>query len=95
MSRLPLVWAVVIPVIPIIGERIVFGSNVIASFLLRHLEFAALPRLLQSDDRQTMMVQSVGDQLSLLVSVDLWIGVALGVALLAGTVWFYRRNNEL
>ena len=95
MSRLPLVWAVVIPVIPIIGERIVFGSNVLASFLLRHLEFAALPRLLQSDDRQTVMVQSVGDQLSLLISADLWIGVVLGVALLAGTVWFYRRNNEL
>jgi ABC-2 type transport system permease protein len=94
VSRLPLVWAIMIPVIPVIGELILFKSNVIGSFLLRHLEFAALPRL-PDEDRHTMAVMTVSDQLSLLLSGDLWLGVGLGAALLAGALWFYRRNNEL
>lgn len=95
VSRLPLVWTVLIPLIPAIGERIIFGSNVISSFILRHLEFAALPRLLESADRQTTSVRSLGDQLSLLASGDLWLGVLLGVLILLAAGYCYRRNNEL
>ena len=61
---------------------------------MRHVEFAALPRTINTDDRQTQMVQSIGDQLSLLTTLDLWLGVIVGIALLAGAVWCHRRNNE-
>ena len=95
VSRLPLVWTVLIPLIPAIGERIVFGSNVISGFVTRHLEFAALPRLLENAERQTSTVRNLGDQLSLLLSTELWLGVFVGSVLLAVAIYCYRRNNEL
>lgn len=93
-NRLPLLWAVLVPLVPIICEGIIFDTSHIGSFIMRHVEFAALPRTINTDDRQTQMVQSIGDQLSLLTTLDLWLGVIVGIALLAGAVWCHRRNNE-
>jgi ABC-2 type transport system permease protein len=94
-TRLPLLWVVLLPAVVVFGERLLLGSGLSGSFITRHLEFAALPRLLQDADAQMPTVQGPADQLALLLSMDLWLGAAVGMLALAAAVWFYQRNNEL
>lgn len=93
-GSMPLLWAVAIPVVSVICERLIFGSDIVLAFLQRHLEFAALPRL-SNGNPQIREVQNVADQLSLLLSPDLWLGIVIGLALLAAAIWCYGRSNEL
>lgn len=92
-ARAPFMWAALAPVAVMFCERILLGTSYVGDFIMRHLEFAALPRM--SDGERMPAVHTLGDQLALLGTWELWVGVMVGIALLAATVWCYRRFNEL
>ncbi|MFV2089146.1 MAG: hypothetical protein ACC642_00670 [Pseudomonadales bacterium] len=94
VPRMPLFWAILIPLIPIATEAILFSSSAILSSIARHLEAAAIPNV-SGDDRIMPVARTVGDQLALLASVDLWLGVLAGAALLYGAVRLRGWKNEI
>jgi len=93
--RVPLLWAVLVPIALVLSERIAFGTRYVGDFLGRHIEMAALPRVWDSDDRYMPAAQTLTDQLALLATWELWLGVLVGITLLAASVWCYRRFNEI
>ena len=54
-----------------------------------------MPDLFGDDERITPVAASVGDQLALLLSADLWLGVGLGLAFLYGAVRMRGIRNEI
>jgi ABC-2 type transport system permease protein len=92
-ARAPFMWAALPPVAVMFCERILLGTSYVGDFVMRHVEFAALPRM--SDGDHVPAVHTLGDQLALLGTGDLWLGVLLGAVLLGATVWCYQRFNEL
>jgi len=92
-ARAPFMWAALPPVAVMFCERILLGTTYVGDFVMRHVEFAALPRV--SDGDLMPAVHTLGDQLALLGNGELWLGMLLGVALLGATVLCYRRFNEL
>jgi hypothetical protein len=68
---------------------------VIATGILKHTEIAALGNYTFDDDRMMPVPTTAAEQLALLLQADLWIGVAIGCALL----WIAARvrsiRNEL
>lgn len=92
-ARAPFMWAALPPVAVVFCERILIGTSYVGDFVMRHIEFAALPRV--SDGDLMPAVHTLGDQLALLGTGELWLGVLVGLALVAATVWCYRRFNEL
>ncbi len=95
VTRLPLLWAVLLPLSVAFLERISFGTDMVSGFFRRHLEFAALPRLTPEEGRSMPVATSVSDQFALLATGELWIGVLLGAAALAAAVYWHRRTNEI
>lgn len=95
VSRLTLLWAVLVPVAVGILETIVLRTRVTSQFVSRHLEPAALPNLNGGDDRIMPVAHTVGDQLSLLASVDLWVGVLLGLGFLYAAARMREVKNEI
>ena len=94
VSGLP--CAVLVPFVPIILERMLFGTSVIFNGIDRHLQFAALPSFVGDlDARIFQELPSLTDQLSLFLTTDLWLGVIVGAALLYATVYFRHRCNEI
>lgn len=95
VSRQPLLWAVLLPIPLAIVEYVAFGTRLLADFISRHLEPAALPNFTGDGDRIMPVIQSLGDQLALLVHPDLWLGVIVGAGLVYGAAWLRRHKNEL
>ena len=94
--KLPLVWAVLLPIVPIILELLFLRTQYIRDWILQHLSFAALPMFSNNDGQRNMpVVETLSDQMSLLVTADLWLGVLIGVVILAGAVKLRQRNNEI
>jgi ABC-2 type transport system permease protein len=94
VPRLPLMWAILIPLVPIVAEFILFRSNEISLNIAKHAEAAAMPNL-SDNDRIMPLAQTVSDQLALLATPDLWLGVLLGLALLYGAVRLRELKNEI
>jgi len=95
VPRQPLLWALVIPVPIAIIEYGVLRTRMLADFIARHTEPAALPNFTGDDDRIMPVAHSVVDQLALLLSPDLWLGVLIGAALLYGAARLRAFRNEL
>ena len=76
-------------------EGAIFQTRVIATGIAKHIEPAALPNFLGSDDRIMPVVSTVGDQLALLLNLDLWIGVIIGAAFLYAAARVRGISNEL
>jgi hypothetical protein len=68
---------------------------VLSTGINKHIEPAALPNFIGDDERIMPVVTTVGDQLSLLLSADMWIGVLIGIALLYGAVRMRGIKNEI
>ena len=90
-----LLWAIAVPTVPILLEATLFQTRVLSTSIARHIEPAALPTALSQDDRIMPVVKTVGDQLALLVSLELWLGVIIGAVLLYAAARVRGLNNEL
>jgi ABC-2 type transport system permease protein len=95
VPRMTLLWAVALPVLPVLLESVLLETRVLATGISKHMEPAALPVLTGDDERIMPVVSTVGDQLALLVNPDLWIGVLIGAALLYAAARVRGINNEL
>ncbi len=95
VPRMALLWAVGLPVIPVMLEAALFQTRVISTGIAKHIEPAALPNFFGQDDRIMPVVRTVGDQLSLLMTADLWIGVLIGAAFLYAAARVRGISNEL
>ena len=83
----PFLWAIGIPWVVFWFEGIFFGSSRIATWVYSHIEAQALPHIAKSE--------SGAGALSTLLSGHLFIGVLVGLGLLALTVYCRRRYTEL
>jgi ABC-2 type transport system permease protein len=95
VPRMALLWAVALPIIPILLEATLFQTRVLSTGIAKHIEPAALPNFLSEEDRIMPVVSTVGDQLALLINPDLWIGVVIGAAFLYAAARVRGINNEL
>ncbi|TNF87498.1 MAG: hypothetical protein EP301_06670 [Gammaproteobacteria bacterium] len=95
VPRMALLWAIALPVVPVLLEGAIFKTRVISTGIAKHIEPAALPNFLGSDDRIMPVVSTVGDQLALLLNLDLWIGVIIGAAFLYAAARVRGISNEL
>jgi ABC-2 type transport system permease protein len=93
--RLPILWAVLLPGVPAIAERIVFGTHAVSDFVRAHLEFAALPAAASEDDGRIQPAVGLAEQLSLVFSLQMWLGIIVGGLLVWVAVYFRNRNNDL
>lgn len=96
VPRMALLWALALPIIPVMLEATLFQTRVLATGIAKHIEPAALPNLFfTQEDRIMPVVRTVGDQLALLLNPDLWIGLIIGAALLYAAARIRGINNEL
>lgn len=95
VPRMALLWAVALPVIPVLLEGALFKTRVLANSISKHLEPAALPNFIGADDRIMPVVVTMGDQLALLLRADLWIGVIVGAAFVYAAARVRGISNEL
>lgn len=94
VPRMALLWAVALPIIPVMLEATLFQTRVLATGITKHIEPAALPNFLSQEDRIMPVVRTIGDQLALLVNPDLWIGVIIGAAFIYAAARVRGINNE-
>ena len=80
---------------PAIAERLVFGTHAVSDFVRAHLEFAALPAAASEDDGRISPAIGLAEQLSLIFSLQMWLGIIVGGLLLWLAVYFRNRNNDL
>jgi ABC-2 type transport system permease protein len=95
VPRQPLLWALVIPIPIAIVEYVVLRTRMLADFIARHAEPAALPNFTGDDDRIMPVVHTAGDQLALLLDPDLWLGLLIGAVLLYAAARLRAFKNEL
>lgn len=93
--RLPILWAVVVPLLPIVLERALFGSWGLLATIRRHLDVVALPAFRDPQDAGVMQVIGLPEMRALWGTAEFWLGILVGIALLSATIYFRRRNNEL
>ena len=91
VPRVPFVWALLAPVVPIAIERVAFGTETLRSFVYAHAQFAALPR---PGDAEIPGV-GLAEQIGLLFTGQMWSGVAVGALFLWAAIFFRSRNNDL
>ena len=93
-GRVPFLVALLTPAAFAFVEKVLFDTSVFIKWLLAHVLWIAMPGPAGLGSR---IEQTTGHPLGygLLGTLDMWFGVAVGLALLAGAVWFRRRNNEL
>ncbi len=94
-SKSPVMWASLLPFVPALLEKLLFDTSVITAGIFNHLKFAALPSLGQAENGQIGDLTTLGDQIGLLATTDLWVGVILGVAFLYAAVYCRGRLNEI
>jgi ABC-2 type transport system permease protein len=95
VPRAPLVWAALAPLIAATLERMFIGSNVLWSWCASHLAFVAMPDSRALAERSATGQAGLTEQLALLASIDLWVGVAIGALLLYGATWFRARSFDI
>jgi ABC-2 type transport system permease protein len=98
-------WAVLPPALLVVGERLLLGSRHVLD-LIRHRLVGGFELAFRGDgqgvlvDTGDMMISAfptLGDVATpgrLLAAPSLWIGMAVGVALLAGAVWLRRWRDD-
>lgn len=86
-NRLPILWALGLPWLVFLLERIFLGSNVLGELVGGHFS------LLTASPRDVDV--EVFGQLAMLGTLRLWVGLVIGLVFVAGAVFFRRRNNEI
>lgn len=93
--RLPIVWALLVPLLTALLERLAFGSSWLWGVLARRIDSPALPVHERVDAVGIGQATAIGDTLALWLSAELWLGLVAGALFLAATVRLRRRLNEL
>lgn len=103
-KRAVLGWAILPPVLVVVAERTLLGSrhvlDLIGYRLTGGFELAfstASGRIIVHDDTVMSGLPHLADLLTpgrLLAAPSLWLGIAVGVVLLAGAVWLRRWRDE-
>lgn len=104
-KRAVLAWAVVPPALAVVAERILFGTRHFLDLVLYRIR--GVWELAFGGARQNMVVYHGDEALQslpqfaelltpgrLLAAPSLWLGIVVGVALLAGAVWLRRWRDE-
>jgi ABC-2 type transport system permease protein len=98
-------WAVLPPALLVVGERLLLGSHNVLD-LIRHRLVGGFELAFRGDGQGVlvntgdMMISAfpaLGDVATpgrLLAAPSLWMGIAVGVALLAGAVWLRRWRDD-
>ena len=96
VNKTPVLWAVLAPFVPIILERMLFGTSIIFNGIGDHLQFAALPSFAGDGDARILPeLPGLADQFALFLTADLWLGVIVGAGLLYATIYCRSRFNEI
>lgn len=94
--RVPFVWAVVVPFVPMAVEKVAYGTEVIYSFVRGHAGLAAMPAPPHVTETGAMTGGvGVAEQLGLLATAQMWLGLGIAALLLWAAIWFRTRNNDL
>ncbi len=94
-NRVPFVWAVLIPIVPAVLEPVLFSSSIVSDGVANHLRFAALPSAANMSRDGFEPAVHIGEQLRLLATTDLWIGIVIGAGFIAAAIYMRHRNNEI
>ncbi len=106
-KRAVLGWALLPPILVVVAERTLLGTTHFAKWL-GHRFSGGFELAFQGDGQgmtinieggqaAEVMVPALGEVLTpgpLLAAPSLWVGIALGLALLAGAVWLRRWRDE-
>jgi ABC-2 type transport system permease protein len=85
---IPLMWVFGIPLAVSIAEYILFSIDWFSSFVTRHSQpFGGLQ--MGASNVDTLLVADV------LSSVDLWAGILIGIAFIAGAIWKRGRSEAI
>jgi ABC-2 type transport system permease protein len=98
-------WAVLPPALVVVGERLLLGSRYVLDLIAHRLAggFDLAFRgdgqgvLINSGDMVVSSFPTLGDIATpgrLLAAPSLWMGIAVGVVLLAGAVWLRRWRDD-
>lgn len=96
-NRAPLLWALGVPIWLSVLDGIVFDANLIGRFAGYHGSMQTLPRTQTLDETGALVMTTtpMADQFSVLLQGQFWVGLMVGVALLAVTVYLRRAKNEI
>ena len=94
VTRAPLVWASILPFVPVVLERMFLGTDRLGTWTVNHMKLVALPQPAIASAQGSGPI-GFGEQFSLITSVDLWVGVAVGTALLVLAVRMRSRATDL
>jgi ABC-2 type transport system permease protein len=84
----PLIWVFGVPIAVSIAEQIIFSIDWFGSFVTRHAQPYGGLKVSTFDMDSQLLVDMITD-------VDLWVGVLIGVAFIAGAIWKRGRNEAL
>jgi ABC-2 type transport system permease protein len=93
--RVPFVWALLLPAALVALEGLLMRTTVLSGQIQAHLSFRALPRPESVNNGAAQPAVGFAEQLALLGSSDLWLGVVVAAVLLTAAVHFRGRNNDL
>ena len=100
--RVPFVWAVLVPAVPMLAEWVLFGTGTLRGAIGNHLSGRAMPSVGNVESTNIggigeMVTPPVGlpEILSLWATTDMWLGIVVGGAFIYGAIYFRRHNNEL
>ncbi|MDH3642900.1 MAG: hypothetical protein OES38_12440, partial [Gammaproteobacteria bacterium] len=94
--RVPFVWAVVVPFVPMAVEKVAYGTEVIYTFVRGHAGLAAMPAPPQVNETGAVTGGiGIAEQLALLGTAQMRLGLGIAAVLLWAAIWFRTRNNDL
>ncbi len=93
--RIPIIWAILVPIAPVLLEWAAFRTLHLYNGIVNHVSMQAFPTFSMEDAVGRRAVRDSSDVLGLWLSSDMWLGIAVGAALLWAAIHFRRRNNEL
>ena len=96
VNRLPFLWALFVPSALVALESLVGLTSAPREFIHDHLRFTALPRG-HGGGEPTLVhaANGLGDSIGLFATAELWAGIAVGAAFLAGAAHLRRTRNEI
>jgi ABC-2 type transport system permease protein len=90
--RSPYMWALIPPILLVLFEHMVFGTNYVSRVLLR--SYSELTRLAFRSDGGSGLLANFPDPAVLLASPQFWLGLAAAALMLALTIRLRRYRDD-
>ena len=92
--RGPILWAIGVPTVAVLLEKIVLNTEFVGEVVTNHVRHLGLvySQTVQGD---VMRTPTIADRFALFGELALWLGIAVGICLLASTVYLRRHRNEI